>query len=265
MLLKNKTAIIYGAAGAVGSAVARSFARDGARVFLTSRASSLGRLRDLAAAIKADGGAAESADVDALDEKAVEAHAADVAHRAGRIDISFNAIGIPQLGIQGLPITDLAVESFMQPIQTYARSHFITARSAARRMVAQKSGVILMHTPEPARAGAPLVGGMGPAWAAMEAFMRDVSAEFGAHGVRAVCLRTTALLETDTIATVFGLHARAIGISREQFQAMMEGMSHHRRCTTMREFTDAAVLAASDRGGGLLGTVVNLTAGKSAD
>jgi hypothetical protein len=54
--------------------------------------------------------------------------------------------------------------------QHMVRSYFLTARAAARHMVENRSGVILIHTPEPARLGAPLIGGMGPAWAAMEAF-----------------------------------------------------------------------------------------------
>jgi NAD(P)-dependent dehydrogenase (short-subunit alcohol dehydrogenase family) len=41
MMLKNKVAVIYGAGGAVGSAVARAFAREGAKLFLTGRASKL--------------------------------------------------------------------------------------------------------------------------------------------------------------------------------------------------------------------------------
>jgi hypothetical protein len=45
---------------------------------------------------------------------------------------------------------------------------FVTGRAAGRRMITQRSGVVLMHTPEPARVAAPLLGGMSPAWAAME-------------------------------------------------------------------------------------------------
>ena len=229
MLLKNKNAVIYGAAGAVGSAMARAFAREGAHVFLTGR--NPARLKSLAAEIAAAGGAAEFAAVDALDEQAVELHLDAVVAQAGGLDVSFNAIGIPQPGIQGVPLTDLPVENFLLPVMTYARAHFLTARGAARRMVVRKAGVILMHTPEPARSGAPLIGGMGPAWAAMEALTRDLAAEYGAMGIRPVCLRSTGLPETGTITVVFGLHAKAIGLPREEFQAMMEGMSHHRRST----------------------------------
>ena len=263
MLLQNKNAIIYGAGGAVGSAVARAFAREGAKVFLTGR--KLSAVDALAKDISAAGGAAESAEVDALDEQSVEKHITAVGAKAGRIDISFNAIGIPQQGIQGIPLTELSVESFSLPITTYARAHFVTARAAARRMVEQRSGVILMHTPEPARLGAPLVGGMGPAWAAMEGLSRSLSAEFGPHGVRAVVLRTTGIPETGTIDVVFGIHAKAAGITRQQFQTVVEGMTHRRRLTTLLELANVAAFVASDGAIAMTGTVANLTGGAIVD
>jgi NAD(P)-dependent dehydrogenase (short-subunit alcohol dehydrogenase family) len=219
MLLENKNAVVYGAAGAVGSAVARAFAREGARVFLTGR--NLAAIQTLAKEISAAGGTAEAAEVDALDEQAVTSHLDAVVNQAGTVDISFNAIGIPQQGMQGIPFTELSVESFTLPITTYAQSHFVTGRAVARHMIAQRSGVVLMHTPEPARVAAPLLGGMSPAWAAMESLNRAFSAEWAPNGVRAVCLRTTGMEETPTIDVVFGLHAKGYGVTQEEFRAAM--------------------------------------------
>src|SRR6266545_3283172 len=242
MLLENKNAVIYGAAGAVGGAVARAFAREGARVFLTGR--TLAAIDAVAREIAATGA---------------------VANKVGAIDISFNAIGIPQHGIQGISLAELPVESFALPITTYMRAQFLTARAAARRMVEKRSGVILMHTPEPARLGGGLVGGMGPAWAAMEALSRALSAEFGPQGIRAICLRSTGLPETKEFAVVLGLHAKALGITRQQFQSAYEGMSHTRRSTTLIELANVAAFMASDRASAMTGTVANLTGGIIVD
>ena len=264
MLLKDKNAVIYGAGGAVGSVVARAFAHEGAQVFLTGR--TLTKVEALADDIRKNGGRAEAALVDALDERAVEAHASEVVKKAGGIDVSFNAITpIPQPGTQGIPLAVLSVESFTAPITAYARTHFLTARAAARRLVDKGSGVILMHTPEPARLGAPLTGGMSPAWAAMEALNRNLSAEFASKGIRTVVLRSSGLPETRTIDVVFGLHAKAIGITPEAFRQMVESFSHRRRSSTLAEVASAAVFAASDLGSGLTGTVVNLTGGMIVD
>ena len=264
MLLKDRSAIIYGAAGAVGNAVAHTFAREGARLFLTGR--TLASVEAVAREIVGKGGAAEAAQVDALDERAVERHASAVAEAARGIDISFNAITpVPQAGTQGIPLGELSVEAFTAPIAAYARSHFLTARAAARRMADHGGGVILMHTPEPARLGAGLVGGMGPAWAAMEAMNRNFSAEFAAKGVRTVCLRSSGLPETRTIEIVFGLHAKALGISPEQFLGFVDGLSHRKRSSRLAEVAEAAAFLASDRASGITGAVANLTGGLTVD
>lgn len=147
------------------------------------------------------------------------------------------------------------------PIATYTRAHFVTARAAARRMIEQRSGVILMHTPEPTRLGGSLLGGMSPAWAALEALNRALSAECAEYGVRAVCLRTTGMEETGTIDVVFGLHAKARGITQEEFATIISGVTHRKRATTLTEFADVAAFVASDRAAAMTGTVANLTGG----
>ena len=215
--------------------------------------------------ITAAGGTVETAEVDALDEKAVTDHVDDVVDKAASVDISFNAIGIPQQGMQGIPLTELSVDNFASPINIYARAHFVTGRAAARHMIAQGSGVVLMHTPEPARLGIPLLGGMSPAWASMEALNRAFSAEWASRGVRTVCLRTTGMEETPTIDVVFGLHAQAYGITREDFAATMAAQTHRKRATTLAELAEASAFVASDRAAAMTGTVINLTGGIIVD
>jgi NAD(P)-dependent dehydrogenase (short-subunit alcohol dehydrogenase family) len=208
MMLKNKVAVIYGAGGAVGSAVARAFAREGAKLFLT------GRHRAPVEAVAKDvvsGGSVEAAEVNALDEQAVERHLQSVIDKAGRVDVSFNAIGIPNTTLQGVPLVELDIEQFSLPIATYTRSYFLTARLAARRMVAERSGVIMTVTSIPSRTGIPLMGGVAPAMSAVEALTRDLSAELAPHGIRVVGLRPQGMPETGTIKEVFGLHAEGMG------------------------------------------------------
>ena len=154
MLLKNKVAVIYGAGGAIGGAVARAFAREGATLFLTGRRRAA--VEAVAKDIVSAGGSAEAAEVDALDEQAVDTHLQSVIEKAGRVDVSFNAVGIPDAKILGVPLVELDVEQFSLPIATYATSYFLTARLAARRMVANKSGVIMTVTALHSRTGIPL-------------------------------------------------------------------------------------------------------------
>jgi NAD(P)-dependent dehydrogenase (short-subunit alcohol dehydrogenase family) len=260
--LENKVAVVYGD-GTVGGAIAKAFAREGARVFLTGRTGI--KLTAIAEEIPSGGGSIGTAQLDALDEEAVEEHLNDVIKEAGGIDISFNAIGLPQKGIQGIPLIELPVESFFLPITTYTRSHFVTARAAARRMVKQGRGVILMHTPNASRISAPFVGGMVPAWAAIEGLCRSLSVECGPDGVRAVCLLTTGIPETSLIDEVWDIHGKAHGITFGQFHSAMEERTHRRRLTTLEELTNAAVFVASDEGSAITGTILNLTAGMIVD
>src|SRR5205823_12251162 len=76
LLLRGKNAVVYGAGGAIGGAIARAFAREGAKVFLTGR--TLANVEEVAKDIISSGGSADTAQVDALDEAAVEKHLGDI-------------------------------------------------------------------------------------------------------------------------------------------------------------------------------------------
>jgi NAD(P)-dependent dehydrogenase (short-subunit alcohol dehydrogenase family) len=255
--LKNKVAVVY-SDGAVGGAIAKAFAREGAQVFLTGRTKE--KLDAIAKEVLSEGGIIETNLLDALDEQAVEKNMSEIVKKAGKIDISFNAIGIPMTGVQGIPITELSVEGFFRPIRTYMQSHFITAKAAARRMVKQGDGVIIMHTPNASRISPPFVGGMVPAWSAIEGLCRSLSVECGQYGVRSVCLLTTGIPETPLIDEVFDIHGKAHGADYTAFLSVMEGMTHRKRLTSLEEVANTAVFVASD-GSAITGTILNLTAG----
>jgi NAD(P)-dependent dehydrogenase (short-subunit alcohol dehydrogenase family) len=263
MLLEDKVAVIYGAGGAIGGAVARAFATEGARVFLTGR--HLGPVELVAKDVVSAGGFAEAAAVDALDGQAVEEHLQSVIDKAGRVDISVNAVGIPNAGILGVPLIELDVEQFAMPIATYTTSYFLTARMAARRMVANGSGVIMTVTALHSRTGIPLVGGYGPAMAAKEALTRDLSAELAPRGIRVVGLRPQAMPETPTIKDAFEPRAKASGMTWEQWQQFLASKTHALRLMTLGELANMAVLMASDRASGMTGTTVNMTMGSLDD
>ena len=261
MMLENKIAVIYGAGGAIGGAVARAFAREGARLFLTGRQKVA--VEAVARDVVAAGGSAEAAEVDALDEHAIDRHLGSVIDKAGRVDLSFNAIGIPDAKVVGLPLIELDASQFSQPITAYTTSYFLTARLAARRMIANKSGVIMTVTALPSRRGSRLNGGYGPAQAAKEALTRDLSAELAPQGIRVVSLRPHGMPETRTMKEVFD--AKASGMTWEQFQGYLASTTHPRRVMTLEELANVAVFVASEKASGMTGTTVNLTMGTLDD
>ena len=260
MMLKDKVAVIYGAGGAIGGAVARAFAREGARVFLTGR-----HRTPVEVVAKEIGGSTEVAEVDAADEGAVDRYLRYVVGVAGRVDISFDAVGIGNAGILGVRLTELGVEQFQAPIATHTTAYFLTARLAAQHMIANGSGVIMTVTTLHSRTGLPLVGGFGPAMAAKEALTRDLSVELAPHGIRVVGLRPQAMPETATIRDAFEPRAKATGMTWEQWLELLASRTHPRRLMTLAEMADAAAFLASDRASGLTGTTVNLTMGSLDD
>lgn len=262
-MLDGKVAVIYGASGAIGGAVARGFARAGAQVFLTGRRGA--RVEAVAHEIRAAGGKAVAAEVDAVDERAVEAHLRGVVDGAGRVDISFNAIGLPNATLLGKPLVELELEQLTEPLTRYTASYFMTARLAARHMVTRGSGVIMTVTAVHARKGLPLVGGYGLAMAAKEALTRQLSVELAPQGIRVVGLRPYAMPETPTIRDAFEPRAKATGMTWEQWQQALAERTHARRLMHLPEVTDMAVFLASDRGVGVTGTTVNLTLGAVED
>jgi NAD(P)-dependent dehydrogenase (short-subunit alcohol dehydrogenase family) len=186
-----------------------------------------------------------------------------VIDQAGRVDISFNAIGIPDTKILGVPLSEMDAGQFSLPITTYTTSYFLTARGAARHMIPNKSGVIMTVTALPARMGSRLNGGYGPAQAAKEAMTRDLSAELAPRGIRVVGLRPHGIPETNTMKEVFD--AKASGMTFEQFEGYLASTTHPRRVMTLEEMANMAVFVASDKASGMTGTTVNLTMGSLDD
>ncbi|HVD13931.1 MAG TPA: SDR family oxidoreductase [Actinomycetota bacterium] len=251
MLLEYKNAIIYGGGGRIGGAVARAFAREGATVHLAGR--TLDRLKQVAEQIRAAGGTAETATLDALDQTAVEAHADAVAARHGSIDISFNLISHGD--VQGIPLVEMRLDDFTQPVVTALRTTFLTATAAARHMLRQGSGVILIFGGD----GDPLpdyhLGGLQVAFSAMEAFRRNLASELGPGGIRVVSLKTGGVTET-------------IPPDLEGGQAIIDGIvgaTMLKRAATLDDVGNVAAFAASDQARMITATAINITGGSEVD
>lgn len=248
MQLKDKSAIVYGAAGAIGSAVARAFADEGAHVFLAGR--TLPALDALVDEIRGSGGVAESALVDAMDETSVSTHADHVATTAGSIDISFNAISFKV--VQNVPLVEMSLDDFLAPVVGAARTHFITSTVAARHMVAQGSGVIVLLSATAALEWRHEMGGFNLACASIEALTRSLAGEVGRYGVRVVGLRPNFTPET------------VPGVTDDDIKLNVSNALLG-RLPRLSEVAGTAVYLASDAAGAMTGAVVNLSCGAVFD
>jgi 3-oxoacyl-[acyl-carrier protein] reductase len=251
MLLAGKNAIIYGGGGAIGGGAARVFAREGARVHLAGR--TLAKLEKVADEIRSTGGSAETAQLDALDARAVDEHADAVAAGSGSIDISFNLISVGDM--QGTPLVEMKLDDFEQPIKIAMRSMFLTTRAAARHMIKQRSGVMLFFGGD----GPPVrdynIGGFQIALAAVESLRRQLASELGSHGIRTVSIRTNGIPEA--IPQDFS--------SAEALTESITGETMLKRAATLEDVGSVAAFAASDRAGAMTAATVNVSGGALVD
>ena len=245
MLLEGKNAVVYGGGGAIGGAVASAFAREGAQVWLAGRTRA--PLDRVAEGIRAEGGQANVAEVDALDERAVREHADAVAATGGGLDISFSLVSMAD--VQGTPLAELSLADFERPVLTALRATFITAQAAARHMIRQGSGVILMFGGygDPV----PNVGGLQVAFGAVEALRRGLARELGPHGIRVLTLQTGGIPET--LPEDFA--------PRQAITDAIEARTMLGRAATLADVGHVAAFAASDHARSMTATALNLTCG----
>jgi 3-oxoacyl-[acyl-carrier protein] reductase len=261
MLLENRTAVIYGAAGAVGGAIARAFARDGAIVYLAGRTRE--PLERLATAIDREGHSARVAPVDASDAGAVERHAEDIMKQTNGIDVSVNVVGLGD--VQGTALTAIEPAQFIQPIAVAMHTHLLTTTAAARRMSKRGTGVILTVTAQAGRMPYPDTGGFGVACAALEALYRQLAAELGPRGVRVACVRSAGSPDAPGVDEVFRKHAANAGVSREAFEANIAERTLLKRLPRLAEVANVATLLASDRASAVTAAIANVTCGELTD
>ena len=244
MLLQGRNAVVYGGGGSVGGAVARAFAREGATVHLA------GRTQAKLDAVAADIGA-QTAQIDALDERAVDAFADRVVAEHGSLDITLCVIS--QQDVQGTPLVEMDVEDFMRPVDVTTRAMFITSRAAARHMIEQGCGVILAFGGygDPW----PNLGGLQVSLQACEALRRALSVELGPHGIRVVTLQTNGIPESITSSAEF----------RSRIESGIVDSTMLRRAATLEDVGNAAVFAASDWARTVTASKINITCGGFVD
>lgn len=263
-ILQGKNAVVFGAGGTIGAAMAKEFAAEDAQVFLVGRTKL--NLERVAAQIAENDGAAHTAVLDTLDDRAVDEYIDGLVRQTGKIDVLVDVSGplAKEYGNSKVAV-DLPVDEFLVPLQTMVRSRFITARAAARQMIRQRSGVIIFVTGSPARPHVPGATAIGAAFAAMENLTQNLAFEVSPFGVRVVCVRTLANIDSRSIQDTMELVAGQLNITKDQAKAQFEQSNFLRTLATVQDTANAAVLIASDRARMMTGTVINATAGAALD
>ncbi|WP_433464222.1 SDR family NAD(P)-dependent oxidoreductase [Spirillospora sp. CA-128828] len=249
MLLDNKTAIIFGGGGAIGGAMARGFAAEGARVFLAGRTPAT--LDAVAEDIRSTGGLAETARVDALDEDAVNGWVDSVAETAGSVDIAVNVISHDTMFG---PMIDMKAGDFARSLEKMARSFVVTTQAAARHMVGQGSGVILHFGGSDGGHRMPGLGNVQIGCDMVEAMRRQWACELGPHSVRVLSMRTGGIPES-----------MPDGPQMDPVKQQMVDATLLKRAATLTDVGRVAAFLASDHAASLTSTQVNISAGAAVD
>ncbi|WP_257670969.1 SDR family oxidoreductase [Parapedobacter tibetensis] len=271
MLLKNKNAVIFGGGGAIGGAVARVFAREGARVFICGRTQA--KLDGVAADITVAGGMVETALLDAFDQRAVEEYTISIASKCGGIDIALNAVSV--MHDQGTMLENLSLDEFMKPIDGFLRTLFITSKAVVRHMGAKRPGVILTLSSTGSQMAAPGCLGHCVTCAGKEAFSRVLAAELAPKNIRVICLRPIAIAD----APAAGSYTKDLFKTQTSYKESADNQPVRewlpdspmaqstllKRLPTLSEVAETAAFLASDRAGAMTGTVVNLSCGAVVD
>jgi 3-oxoacyl-[acyl-carrier protein] reductase len=260
--LKNKVAVVFAASGEISGAVARSFAKHGAKVYVSGR--NLNAVEALANEIKSNGGQAEAATVDALNETEIDRYLQKITEDNGKLDAVFNGIGLSICDAgSGIPSTEVPFGQFLQPMQTICGSQFLTSRLAAKYMIQSKTeGTILMLTASLSRTKLPFMAGITAACAAIEGLTRVMAAEFGKQGIKVICLNSAAIVETKKMKTIKGNFAKLMGIPEDQLGSFYTKNDLLQAGPTLMQVGEVAAFFVSDNGATFNSHVVDIDCGK---
>lgn len=253
MILQNRNAVLFGAGGSLGSAIAKKLASAGAAVFVSNH--HIAPVQRLSDEIIGRGGKAEAFEVDALNEKAVNEFINDVVQKAGSIDISINLIKTKD--VQGIPLIELPFDDFVRPVRRVMESHFLTGTAAGRAMVKQGSGVILSLTATPGGIGYPNAGGFGPACHFIESFALGLAAELGPYGVRVVNIRSAGSPDSQVFKEAIAQGGEKVSA----FIKKIEDDTMLKKMPLMEDIANTALFLASNMAAGITGVTVDVTCG----
>ncbi|EMN3918503.1 SDR family NAD(P)-dependent oxidoreductase [Citrobacter farmeri] len=261
MLLKNKVAVIFGGSGAIGSAVARNMAREGARVYLVARGQE--KLERVAHEIRAAAGTVDTALIDVLDEQSMRTQIAELASRSGGFDIVVNATGF--MHDQGKEVAELTLDEFMQGIRPFLTAQFTIAKAVTPHMGGQRAGVILSVV---APAGAMAIAGHSGhivGCAGAEAFVKALAAELALRNIRVIGVRSHAIVDAVKAGSytgeIFAAKAQEMGLTTEEWLGGAAQSTMLKRLPMLADIAALMSFLASDNASAMTATIVNMTAG----
>ncbi|WP_421930632.1 SDR family oxidoreductase [Phenylobacterium sp.] len=248
-VLRNKVAIVTGASSGIGEAVAKLFAREGAKVVVTARREA--ELSALVEEIARHGGDAVAVPGDLRDEALGQALVETATARFGGLDIAFNNAGA--MG-EMAPAPEISADGWRATLETNLTSAFLCAKHQIPAMVLRGGGSIIFtssfvgHT-----IGFPGMAAYAASKAGMVGLTQVIAAEFGVQGIRANAILPGG---TDTAA------GREVA-STPEARAFIAQLNALKRLAEPEEIARSVLYLASDASSFMTGSAMLVDGGVS--
>jgi NAD(P)-dependent dehydrogenase (short-subunit alcohol dehydrogenase family) len=259
--LENKVAIVVGAGQTPGETVGNGkaasllFAREGATVVAVDR--DRAAAEDTASAIRAEGGTAQVALADAIDEASIARVLENCRSEHGRVDILHNNVGV-SIAAGDAPVTDVEADAFDRVVALNLKSAVLATKHALPIMQEQKAGVILYTASMAVTIDYPNIG-YKTSKAGVIALMQSVAIRYAAYGVRANAILPGAINTPIAVEPRVGIG----GKTREQIIAERDArVPLNGKQGTAWDVAHAALYLASDEAGFVTGASLPVDGGQ---
>lgn len=254
--LHGQIALITGASGGIGRAIALCFAAEGAGVALIARSEA--RLREAEQQIVSSGGKALAITCDVTLDESVRRAVRQAETHFGRIDILVNNAGY---FCDLHPVQEMPDEEWERTLRANLTSAFYVSRAVMPGMIARRRGSIIMMSSSAAK----LAYGLGAPYSAAKAGLlgltRALAGEAGPHGIRVNALCPGLVQSTGMHHKVNTELERAVGLKPADRLAATQEASLLRKLLQPEDVARAALFFASEDSAGITGQTMNVDAG----
>ncbi len=253
MLLKDKVAIITGAASGIGKATAITFGREGAKVMCADV--NADGAEAVARQIADTGGEAASVKVDVIVEADVQRMIQDTVARWGRLDVIYNNAGV---GV-GNPVTQVSIEEWDRIIDINLRGVFLGTKYAILEMLKTGGGAIVNTASDAGLIGTPMLSAYCASKGGVVMFTKATAAEWARMGIRVNCV-CPGVIKTPILDPMLAM-SKVAGVTEEALWARMGKAHPIGRIGMPEEVAEAVAWLASDRASFVTGVALPVDGG----
>ena len=254
---EGKTALITGAAGAIGRGIAAGFVKGRARAFITDLEQDA--VEAAAREVAGGGGFCQGLAADVTREEQVKRVVAEAAKALdGRIDILVNVAGIVGQG----KVEDLSVEEWDRMFAVNCRGAFLFIKHVVPLMKAHKSGKIVNFSSKSGKTGSALMCHYSAAKAAIMGLTQALAYELADSGITVNCLCPGIVLDTGVWSHVSAGYIENLAMPRDEVVKKFTSKVPLGRLASIADIVAVTRFVASEGADYMTGQAINVTGGR---